>query len=66
SGRSASFADLLVEASRQTPPQQPALKEPKDYRLIGTDRVRRKDSLPKATAARSILRTSNCPTCWSR
>ena len=48
SGRSASFADLLVEASRQTPPQQPALKEPKDYRLIGTDRVRRKDSLPKS------------------
>ena len=49
SGRSARFADLLADAARQTPPQQPALKQPKDYRLIGTDRVRRKDCLPKST-----------------
>jgi isoquinoline 1-oxidoreductase subunit beta len=51
SNRAASFAELLAEASRQTPPQAPALKRPKDYRLIGTDRVRRKDSLPKSTGA---------------
>lgn len=49
SGRSATFADLLAEAARQTPPQSPVLKRPEDYRLIGTDRVRRKDSLAKAT-----------------
>lgn len=47
--RSATFAELLEDASRQTPPQEPVLKQPADYRLIGTDRVRRKDSLPKST-----------------
>lgn len=49
SGRSAPFAELLEDAARQTPPQSPTLKRPEDYRLIGTDRVRRKDSLPKST-----------------
>lgn len=49
SGRSAPFAELLAEAARQTPAQTPTLKRPEDYRLIGTDRVRRKDSLAKAT-----------------
>lgn len=47
SGRSATFAELLDEASRRTPPQSPTLKRPADYRLIGTDRVRRKDTLAK-------------------
>jgi isoquinoline 1-oxidoreductase beta subunit len=51
SNRSASFAELLADASRHTPPQSPALKQAKDYRLIGTDRVRRKDSQPKSTGA---------------
>jgi isoquinoline 1-oxidoreductase beta subunit len=49
SNRSATFAELLEDAARQTPPQAPTLKRPEDYRLIGTDRVRRKDSLPKST-----------------
>lgn len=49
SGRSASFAELLGDAALQTPPQQPVLKRQQDYRLIGTDRVRRKDCLPKST-----------------
>jgi isoquinoline 1-oxidoreductase subunit beta len=51
SQRTASFADLLGEASRQRPPQKPALKQPNEYRLIGTDRARRKDSLPKSTGS---------------
>jgi isoquinoline 1-oxidoreductase subunit beta len=51
SHRSATFADLLVDASRQTLPQTPVLKQTSEYRLIGTDRVRRKDSVPKATGA---------------
>ncbi|MBB4099341.1 xanthine dehydrogenase family protein molybdopterin-binding subunit [Sphingomonas kyeonggiensis] len=51
SNRSATFAELLADASRQAPPQQPMLKQTKDYRLIGTDRVRRKDSVPKSTGA---------------
>lgn len=49
SGRSATFADLLADAARQKPPEDPVLKQPGDYRLIGTDRVRRKDCLPKST-----------------
>ncbi|MGK6318896.1 molybdopterin cofactor-binding domain-containing protein [Sphingomonas sp. DT-204] len=48
-GRSLSFSDLLADAARQRPSPLPTLKQPKDYRLIGTDRVRRKDSLPKST-----------------
>lgn len=51
SKRSATFAELLADAARQTPPQQPTLKQTTDYRLIGTDRVRRKDSVPKSTGA---------------
>ncbi|SFB55985.1 isoquinoline 1-oxidoreductase, beta subunit [Rhizobium sp. NFR07] len=49
SNRTANFVDLLADASRQTPPQTPTLKRRHDYRLIGTERVRRKDSLPKST-----------------
>ncbi|MHA6767102.1 xanthine dehydrogenase family protein molybdopterin-binding subunit [Sphingobium ummariense] len=51
SGRSASFAELLAGASLQEPPQSPTLKQAGDYRLIGTDRVRRKDVLPRITGA---------------
>jgi isoquinoline 1-oxidoreductase subunit beta len=51
SGRSASFADLLADASKVPPPQNPALKSPAQFRLIGSDRVRRKDSRAKATGA---------------
>ncbi|NGP16474.1 xanthine dehydrogenase family protein molybdopterin-binding subunit [Devosia aurantiaca] len=51
SQQSASFAELLVEASRQTPPQVPVLKTAEQYRLIGTDRVRRKDSQPKSNGS---------------
>jgi isoquinoline 1-oxidoreductase beta subunit len=49
SGRQATFAELLPLAAKQTPPQSPAFKNPKDYTLIGTDRVRRKDALAKST-----------------
>ncbi|QCL97821.1 xanthine dehydrogenase family protein molybdopterin-binding subunit [Agrobacterium tumefaciens] len=49
SDQTATFAELLTDASRQTPPQTPTLKRREDYRLIGTQRVRRKDSLPKST-----------------
>lgn len=49
SGKSASFADLLPDAAKATPPQTPTLKDPKTFTLVGTDRVRRKDSRAKAT-----------------
>ncbi|MGV2068070.1 molybdopterin cofactor-binding domain-containing protein [Agrobacterium sp. 22-226-1] len=51
SDQTATFTELLTDASRQTPPQTPILKRREDYRLIGTQRVRRKDSLPKSTGA---------------
>ena len=49
SGRSATFAELLEDAARVTPPAEPQLKAPAAFTLIGTDRVRRKDSLAKST-----------------
>lgn len=61
SNRSARFADLLADASRQKAPQQPALKQPKDYRLIGTDRVRRKDSWAKTTGAQVYTQDVQLP-----
>ena len=61
SKRSATFTELLVDAARQTPPQRPALKQPKAYRLIGTDRVRRKDSLPKSTGAQIYAQDIQLP-----
>jgi isoquinoline 1-oxidoreductase beta subunit len=51
SNRAVTFLELLGEASRLQPQQLPVLKQPADYRLIGTDKVRRKDSIPKSTGA---------------
>ena len=47
SGKSAAFADLLADAAKVTPPENPTLKDPKTFTLIGSDRVRRKDSVAK-------------------
>jgi len=44
SGKTAGFGELLAEAAKITPPASPPLKDPKTFTLIGTDRVRRKDS----------------------
>ncbi|AYV46043.1 isoquinoline 1-oxidoreductase [Caulobacter flavus] len=48
SGKSAAFADLMADAAKVTPPASPALKDPKTFTLIGTDRVRRKDAQAKS------------------
>jgi isoquinoline 1-oxidoreductase subunit beta len=61
SGRSAAFAELLAEAALQTPPQQPVLKQAKDYRLIGTARVRRKDCQPKSTGQQRYTQDIQLP-----
>ena len=47
-GKSATFAELLPEAGKIAPPKAPVLKDPKTFTLIGTDRVRRKDSQAKS------------------
>ena len=49
SGQSADFAALLADAAKVAPPAEPTLKDPTQFTLIGTDRVRRKDSLAKST-----------------
>jgi isoquinoline 1-oxidoreductase beta subunit len=49
SGQQASFADLVADAAKVTPPKDPPLKDPKTFTLIGTDRVRRKDATAKST-----------------
>lgn len=48
SSKSATFAELLPDAAKVTPPTTPTLKDPKTFTLIGTDRVRRKDSQAKS------------------
>ena len=48
SGKTAGFGELLAEAAKITPPASPPLKDPKAFTLIGTDRVRRKDSQGKS------------------
>lgn len=49
SGKSAGFAELLGDAAKVAPPAAPTLKDPKTFTLIGTQKVRRKDSLAKST-----------------
>lgn len=49
SGRHAGFGELVEAAARVAPPQAPVLKDPKSFTLVGTERVRRKDSVAKTT-----------------
>ncbi len=48
SGKSAPFGALIADAAKVTPPENPTLKDPRTFTLIGTDRVRRKDSQAKS------------------
>ena len=61
SGQSATFADLVADAAKVTPPGSPKLKDPKAYTLIGTGRVRRKDSLAKATGTARFTQDVHLP-----
>jgi isoquinoline 1-oxidoreductase beta subunit len=61
SGRSATFAELLTDASKITPSEAPTLKRREDFTLIGTDRVRRKDSLAKSTGAQRYTQDVHLP-----
>lgn len=46
SGQKASYGELVADASKLTPPENPGLKEPKDFTIIGTASPRR-DNGPK-------------------
>jgi len=60
-GAKATFAELLADAGKVTPPQSPALKNPKDFTVIGTDRVRRKDALAKSTGTARFTQDVQLP-----
>ena len=61
SGKSAGFGDLLSDAAKIVPPNPPRLKDPRDFTLIGTDRVRRKDSGRKSTGAERYTQDVQLP-----
>ena len=61
SGRRASFAELLADAGKIKPPQSPPLKSPADFTLIGTDRVRRKDTVAKSTGTARFTQDVHLP-----
>ena len=61
SGKSAGFGELIAEAGKIAPSQAPKLKDPKRFTLIGTDRVRRKDSLAKSTGAARFTQDVQLP-----
>jgi isoquinoline 1-oxidoreductase beta subunit len=61
SGRSARFAELLADAAKVTPPKTPRLKRVSDFSLIGTDRVRRKDSLAKSSGTARYTQDVHLP-----
>ncbi len=48
SGKQAHFGELMDDAAKVTPPTTLTYKDPKTYTLVGTDRVRRKDSVAKS------------------
>ncbi len=47
--RSATFGELLTDAAKIPPPQDPPLKDPRTFTLVGTARPRRKDTPLKTT-----------------
>jgi isoquinoline 1-oxidoreductase beta subunit len=61
SGKSATFATLLPVAAAITPPADPALKDAAKFTLVGTDRVRRKDSLAKSTGTARYTQDVHMP-----
>ena len=61
SAKSAGFADLLADAAKIAPPAVPVLKDPKSFTLIGTDRVRRKDSQAKSEGAARFTQDVHLP-----
>jgi isoquinoline 1-oxidoreductase beta subunit len=61
SGKSATFAELVADAAKATPPETPTLKDPKTFTLIGTDRVRRKDATAKSTGTAIFTQDVHLP-----
>ena len=50
-GRKASFGQLAAKAAQQPVPQEVALKDPKDFQLIGKPKLHRKDHIDKTNGS---------------
>jgi isoquinoline 1-oxidoreductase beta subunit len=61
SGKQAGFGELVADAAKVKPPQAPTLKDPKTFSLIGTERVRRKDTVAKSTGTARYTQDVHLP-----
>ncbi len=61
SGKTAGFGELIAAASLIKPPADPKLKSPADFKLIGTDKVRRKDSKAKSDGTARFTQDVHLP-----
>ncbi|MFL5297833.1 MAG: molybdopterin cofactor-binding domain-containing protein [Phenylobacterium sp.] len=61
SGKQAHFGELIEAAAKVKPPQAPTLKDPKTFALIGSDRVKRKDSALKSTGTARFTQDVHLP-----
>ena len=61
SGKTATFAELLPDAGKVAPPATPRLKDPKTFQLIGSARVRRKDSQAKSDGTARFTQDVHLP-----
>jgi isoquinoline 1-oxidoreductase beta subunit len=61
SGKQAGFGELVADAAKVKPPQAPTLKDPKTFTLIGSPRVRRKDSTAKSTGTATYTQDVHLP-----
>jgi isoquinoline 1-oxidoreductase beta subunit len=61
SGKSAGFGELLADAGAIKPPDKPVLKDRRRFTLVGTDRVRRKDSAAKSTGTARFTQDVQSP-----
>lgn len=61
SPKSATFGELLADAAKIKPPETPTLKNPANFTLIGTDRVRRKDAQVKSDGTARFTQDVTAP-----
>ncbi len=61
SSRSAHFGELIADAAKVPPPQTPRLKTAREYSLIGTARVARKDTPAKSTGTARYTQDVHLP-----
>ena len=66
SGKKLTYGALAEAASRQKPPEKVALKDPKDFKIIG-QRKKRLDTVGKTNGVSPVrYRRAACPACWWR